>query len=162
MDADGEATRTQVPAGPDASSSSKPSGIKGALTPAHSAIGPTGGLFEKTLELLQRFEDTPGSTFKERWVGATELQCNSWVDDCGKCALIVLVLHHACSSGACCAGILNCIRHLTPAAQPRGVFCVTSTHCKFVVEINSMRVHVPAGWTHGTPPVLTRTQLTLA
>jgi hypothetical protein len=68
-DRDTDRTRGHAPAGPDASgSSSKPSGIKGALTPAHSAIGPTGGLFEKTLELLQRFEDMPGNSFKERWV----------------------------------------------------------------------------------------------
>ncbi|KAF6265009.1 hypothetical protein COO60DRAFT_1694780 [Scenedesmus sp. NREL 46B-D3] len=60
-------TRQEAPAGPDTSSSSgRPSGLKGALTPAHSAIGPTGGLYEKAVELLQRFEDTPGSTFKER------------------------------------------------------------------------------------------------
>jgi hypothetical protein len=66
-----DSARQQAPAGPDATSSSSsgkdiPSGLKGALTPAHSAVGPTGGLFEKTVELLQRFENTPGDSFKER------------------------------------------------------------------------------------------------
>lgn len=62
-----DSARQDAPAGPDTHSSrDQPSGLKGALTPAHSAVGPTGGLFEKTVELLQRFEDTPGDSFKER------------------------------------------------------------------------------------------------
>jgi hypothetical protein len=63
--------REHAPAGSDTANSSSgqptPSGLKGALTPAHSAVGPTGGLFEKTVELLKRFEDTPGDSFNERW-----------------------------------------------------------------------------------------------
>jgi hypothetical protein len=39
------------------------------VRPSHSAGGPTAGLVAKTQELLQRFRDTPGDSFTERWVG---------------------------------------------------------------------------------------------
>lgn len=39
-----------------------------AVRPAHSSGGPTAGLVAKTKDLYQRFQDTPGDTFKERWV----------------------------------------------------------------------------------------------
>jgi hypothetical protein len=37
------------------------------VRPSHSSGGPTAGLVAKTQELLQRFGDTPGDSFKERW-----------------------------------------------------------------------------------------------
>lgn len=53
---------------------------------AHASGGPTGGLLEKIKELQQRFENTPGVTYNERYEALhtaaadyTQPRCCNWV-----------------------------------------------------------------------------------